>query len=261
MAHDDQNFPESSGVSAFGSLALQVVSVLNTRQAGSQGSLVQPYIQSILDQRLTSKSYFNPADTLEELRALRLSDEHIIDGHIPDAARAVGEKWVQNDLGFAEVTIASVRLQSLLTEVAFLNPDTLPIHDCPLDVLIVTCEGEQHTLGCFVVAAQLRRRGAVVETLCGEHADVIRHRVMENGYDAVLFSSSRPQDLETISDIVSYSKTNLVDPPLFALGGIILETNKNTERLAGVDLVCNDVDTVISLCEQRSTPPQQQAAK
>lgn len=261
MSHDDQNFPADSGVSAFGTLALQVVSVLSTRQSGQHANQARPYIRSILDRRLTTKAYFNPSDTLDELRAFRLKDEAIIDNYIPDAARSMGQKWVENDLGFAEVTIASARLQSLLTEVEFLNPDTHHPYDRDLEILFVACEDEQHTLGSFVAAAQLRRRGAIVERLCGEPDAVIRDRMMTGNYDAVLFSSSRSQDLEKIADLVTYSKQRMPRPPLFAMGGILLGTFGNIKRLTGVDLVTNDVDTVVSYCEQRSTQRLRQAQK
>ncbi len=259
MAHDDQNFPEASGVSAFGSLALQVVSVLSTRQSGQHSSQARPYIRSILDKRLTTRAHFNPTDTLEELRAFRLSDEVILNSYIPEAAQSIGEKWVKNELGFADVTIASVRLQSLLAEIEFMGPEGHMMSDTQFDVLMVTCEGEQHTLGSFVAAAQFRRQGAIIDRLCGEPDAVIHNRIAENTYDAVMFSSSRGQDLEKIANIVSYAKQNMAAPPLFALGGIVLGRYGNLKRLTGVDLVTSDVDMVVSYCGQRSTHPLIQA--
>lgn len=261
MAHDDQTFPGNSGVSAFGSLAIQVVSVLNARQAGEQANQARPYIRSILDRRLTSKAYFNPTDALEELRAFRLSDDMIIDSYIPEAARSIGQKWVDNELGFADVTIASTRLQSLLTEVEFLNPEQPPQYDCSSDVLVVTCRKEQHTLGAMVASAQLRKRGAMVETMSGETDDAVLQRILAGSHDAILFSCSRSEDLETISQTVTYCRQHMPFVPLFALGGIILGRFGNIKRRTGVDLVTNDVDIVVSFCAQRSTRPLKQATR
>lgn len=259
MAHDDQGFPPDSGVSAFGSLAQQVVSVLSTRQSRTFANQARPHIRSILDRRLLTKTHFNPSETLTELRAFRLSDCSIIDNYIPEAAREMGVKWVRNDLGFAEVTIASVRLQSLLTEVEFINPDAPHPYPRELDILFVTCEGEQHTLGSFVAAAQLRRRGAVVERLCADADSVIEDRMLSGKYDAVLFSTSRAQDLEKIADLVNFAKAQMSSPPFFVLGGILLGTFGNIKRLTGVDLVTNDVDVVVSSCERQSTEFRKQA--
>ncbi|WP_050930606.1 hypothetical protein [Aestuariivita boseongensis] len=261
MAHDDQTFPKDSGVSAFGSLALQVVSVLSTRHLDQHANQARPHIRSILDRRLTTRAHFNAGDALEELRAFRLNDGMIIDKYIPDAARSMGDKWLENELGFAEVTIASVRLQSLLSEVEHVNPDTYHPCDRDLDVLMIACEDEQHTLGSCVAALQLRRRGAIVDRLCGEPDSVIKSRMQEGNYDAVLFSSSRSQDLEKIADLVNFAKTSLAHPPFLALGGILLETFGNIKRLTGVDLVTSDVDTVVTHCEQRSAQLLRQAQK
>jgi methylmalonyl-CoA mutase cobalamin-binding subunit len=254
MPHDDHRFSTAHGVSAFGTLAMEVVSVLNARQAAVQVNQARPYIRSILDRRLMTKAYFNPSDALSELRALRLSDAAIIDNYIPEAARSIGQKWAQDELGFADVTIASVRLQSLLTEVEFLNPDDHLPAERTLDILIVACEGEQHTLGCFVAAAQLRRRGATVETMCGQPEDVIRSRILRNDYDAILFSCSRRRHLETISGIVIDIRSRMSEPPLFAIGGIILSKTRGIKRLTGADLVTSDVDVVVEQCEQRPKP-------
>lgn len=261
MAHDDFGFHDQTSEGAFGSLALQVVSVLKARHAQTQAKQARPHIRSILDRRLTTRAHFNPSDTLDELRALRLSDAEIIDYYIPEAARAIGEKWVDNSLGFADVTIASVRLQSLLTEVEFLRPETSPGFDLPIDVLVVVGEHEQHTLGAFVIAAQLRRRGAIVETLCGEPEKEIRRRILMAHYDAVLFSSSRTQDLDSIAGTVSYVRDMTAEAPVFALGGIVLGKVGNIQRRTGMDLVSNDVDKLVSFCEQRSIRHPEQASR
>lgn len=261
MAHDDQSFPIKSGVSAFGSLAVQVVSVLNSRQAGLHANQARPYIRSILDRRLTTKAYFNPADALEELRAFRLTDTMIVDSYIPEAARSIGKKWVDNELSFADVTIAAARLQSLLTEVEFINPERPPSCDCSLDALVVTCERDQHTLGSLVVAAQLRRTGAMVETLCGEPDDIVRNSIASGAHDAVLFSCSRPEDLETISQTVTYCRQQMSSPPFFVLGGIVVDGLGSIKRRSGVDLVTNDVDMVVAYCAQRSARPRMQASR
>lgn len=261
MAHDDQNFSEASGVLPFASLALEVVSVINERQAKVQANQARPYIRSILDRRLTTKAYFSPSDALTELRALRLGDEAIIDNYIPEAARSIGEKWNRNELGFVEVTIASVRLQSLLAEVEFINPEIQPSYDGPLNALIVSCEGDQHTLGCFVAAAQIRRTGATVETLCAAPDAAICKKIMNGDFDAVLFSCSRSQSLESIRNIVMYSKKKLSDPPIFALGGIIVGTLGNIQGQTGVDLVTSDTDELVSYCAQRSPKLLKQASR
>jgi hypothetical protein len=253
MAHDDQQFQTLIDKTAFGALAMEVVSVLKARQTGTASLSYHDYARSLLDRRLMTRAHFNPADALEELRALRLSDANIIDVLIPQAARTIGEKWVTSELGFAEVTIGSVRLQSLLTEVEFISPEAPLEPICHHDILIVSREAEQHTLGSFVAAAQLRRCGARVDTMCGERDEDIEDAIKTGDYDAVLFSSSRRRDIDAVEKIAQHAKSVLSDPPLFVLGGLVTEKMEAIDAWGNIDLFTSNVDRVMEYCEQRST--------
>lgn len=262
MAHDDLTMQGAiRGLSAVGSLAVEVVSVLNARQGRAQRGVARPYISAILEKRVISRAIFDAAVALDELRAFRLCDEEIIDQYIPAAAVAIGQKWAASELGFAEVTIASVRLQSLLTEVAYSDPQGHAILPDPPDCLVITCEGEQHTLGSFIAAAQLRRRGAAVEVLCAETDAEVTNRIAARTYDLVMFSCSRSRDLDSIAQIIQNARKRSSTTPVFALGGIVCSAVAGLERLTGADLVTCDIDEVMEYCGQRSTPSLAQAMR
>jgi methylmalonyl-CoA mutase cobalamin-binding subunit len=253
MAHDGQKMQESiRGLSAVGSLAIEVVSVLNARQGRVQRGVARPYIGAILEKRVISRASFDARAALDELRAFRLTDEEIIDQYIPAAAVAIGHKWLMSELSFAEVTIAIVRLQSLLNETAHSYPNGDALAQDTLECLMVTLEGDQHTLGGFVAATQLRRRGAVVEMSCGEPDAEIRARITGHAYDVVMFSCSRERDLESIAQIVKYSRQRGSTTPVFALGGIVCSAVRGLDRLTGVDIATSDIDEVLAYCGQRS---------
>ncbi len=253
MAHDGLKVQESiRGLSAVGSLAIEVVSVLNARQGRVQRGVPRPYIGAILEKRVISRASFDARATLEELRAFRLTDEEIIDQYIPAAAVSIGHKWSVSELSFAEVTVATVRLQSLLSEAAHSDPNGDALAQDTLECLMVTLEGDQHTLGSFVAATQLRRRGVVVEMSCGEPVAEIRARIAERTFDVVMFSSSRERDLDSIAQIVKYVRQRGSTTPVFALGGIVCSAVRGLDRLTGVDIVTSDIDEVLSYCGQRS---------
>jgi methylmalonyl-CoA mutase cobalamin-binding subunit len=255
MAHDDQTGwytdPAQTEASAVSSLALRVVSVLNERQARQQFA-ARPYISNILDRRITCRANFDAADVVNELRCFQISDDVIIDSYIPVAARSIGEKWVSDELGFAEVTIASARLQALLTEIAYCDTASAALMLDPPRLLVVICEGDQHSLGGFVVAAQLRRRGAVVEVICSEDSETVARQIQDGDHHAVLFSCSRRAGLASIAQVVTTARRQSAVPPLFVLGGIVLDYCKDIKGDTGVDLVTNDLDAVIAMCEQES---------
>lgn len=255
MAHDDQKHwtaqdPRAS-LEAVGHLARQVVTVLNERQ-GRQQHAARPYISNILDRRVSSRAAFDAVEVLSELRGFRLTDDMIVDSYIPTAARNIGERWTRSEIGFADVTIASARLQSLLTEVAYCDDIGGAVSLNPPKMLVVMGANEQHTLGGFVAAAQLRRSGAMVDVICAEEWPDVMHRIVQGSYDAVLFSSSRRSALESIGKIVLQTRETVPHAPVFALGGIILAYCVTPERVTHVDLVTNDVKKVVALCAERS---------
>ena len=55
-------------------------------------------------------------DIVQRLRDMGISDHAIIDHYIPETARRLGADWVADRLGFADVTIGSAKLQSMLRE-------------------------------------------------------------------------------------------------------------------------------------------------
>ena len=83
--------------------------------------------------------------------------DHFVDALLPEVAWRLGEMWLQDRVGFADVTIAAARLQSALREVDP-GPD---LASGPL-VAVVVPQGETHTLGAAVAAWRLRRAGASV---------------------------------------------------------------------------------------------------
>jgi methylmalonyl-CoA mutase cobalamin-binding subunit len=254
MAHDDQQYiaVTRGGVTPVGALALRVVSVLNARQAEERQGATRPHIRSLGEKRVTARTGFDAGDLLAELRGFHLSDGQIIGMYIPACAREVGTRWVDSDMGFADVTIASARLQSLLSEVAYFNPANFAVPSDPIDVLMVTCEQDQHTLGAFVAAAQLRRRGASVDVSCGESADKIAVRILKNEYDVVMFSASRGAALESVEKIIRHLRWHMASPPRFAVGGIVLDLFTDVQRLTGADLATADLDKVVAHCGPRT---------
>lgn len=255
MAHDDQTSwfdnAASDGTSAVGHLAVRVVSVLNDRQARRQVA-ARPYISNILERRVTARGTFDARDVLNELRCFQLSDDMIIGSYIPTAAQSIGERWTNNEMGFAQVTIASARLQSLLTEVAYCDTLSAALSLDPPRILVVICHGDQHTLGGFVVAAQLRRQGAIVEVACAESDSDVITTAINGDFDAIMFSCSRSAALESVARIVKDVRAQVSDAPYFVLGGIVLKTCENIKRDTGVDLVTTDPMSVLAVCEQRS---------
>ncbi|MCY4305351.1 MAG: cobalamin B12-binding domain-containing protein [Aestuariivita sp.] len=238
----------------FGMLARNVISELNARRAHNLTKDIHGFVESFLYKRVVSKAHFCVHNTINDLQALQLTSIDIIDKYIPKTAHAIGEAWVNSDLSFAEVTIASSRLQTLLSEIDRRNFNTTFRGHPQLKMLVIVLAQDQHNLGSLVLASKLRRNGVSVKNILAESNDTVRSVILDGWYDAVLFSSSRRKDLSNIIEIVTTAKYRMCNAPIFALGGIILNLYPELPKddsSQSFDLISNDVDEIITYCAEK----------
>lgn len=256
MAHDDLTHGRISvpgGTEAVGDLAVRVLSVLNARQV-SKDALPKQYVRDLLYRRITSPYSFDPMVVLEELQALNISTDAVIDDYIPDSAERVGADWVSDEMDFAAVTIASLRLQCLLNEAADTGPVPSEFAAQNFGVLMVMPETEQHTLGGFVAAAQLRRKGAFVEVLCSETIEAVVDAIHADDFDVVMFSCSSKQALAFVKEIALKVRNSEIRIPMLALGGLIVKLTNVAATDYYVDVVTNDISQITSRFDKKSAP-------
>ncbi|WP_299147413.1 hypothetical protein [uncultured Tateyamaria sp.] len=253
MAHDDPHGTTRSGFELstdLEPLASQVISMLRERQTVTTAGARQVAVDYLL--RATSaRTGFDPCLVLDEMRGFRLTVDAIIDLYIPQVAFALGELWLSSDMSFADVTIASLRLQALLSEASLgLNgahaDDPGTIH-----ALVVVPEGEQHFLGASVVAAQLRRLGGDVSLSISETRKQVMARVICDQPNMVLFSCARIAALESITRTVKTIRASVDTPPVLALGGSVRASAEGMKGQTDVDLVTKSAADVYGFCTKR----------
>lgn len=248
---------QSRGASA---LAEDAVSLLNKRQTKTAAGARQFILDHLL-RAVTNRAEFDAGRMLDELRGHRLSTDSVIDIYVPAVARILGEMWEDNTLDFAAVTVGSMRLQSLLSIASTEALDFLrPIEDAHY-MLITVPLGEQHFLGAFVLAAQLRRLGARVDVSFSETAPDFVSRVICDTPDMILFSASCKASLATISQLVLDISKVMDKCPLIAVGGgaaCILHEGGNK---SGIDLVTHSAKEALSFVVRRKGRSSGQAGK
>lgn len=241
MQHDDHSGfgrrgeRQARGASA---LAQNAVTLLSKRQTTTSVGARQFIVDHLL-RSVTSRNEFDADRMLDELRGHRLSVDSVIDIYVPTIARILGEMWEESELDFAGVTVGSMRLQSLLS---IASTDTLdflrPVENSHF-MLVTVPEGEQHSLGAFVLAAQLRRLGARVDvSFCEQSSDFVS-RVICDTPDMVLFSASCSGSLATISQLVLDISNVVHKSPLIAVGGTASQHGEVEQKNSGFDLVTN----------------------
>lgn len=191
----------------------------------------------------------DPERSAEALRRIvRRGADRFVDVMLPEAARLLGEMWLDDRVGFAEVTVASARLQNALREVDP-GPEAA---DAPL-LAVVVPEGETHTLGAAVAAWRLRRAGASVMLLVGRTTDELETAVAGGDLGVVCVSSSAGGDGGALAPLVARLRRASGAPVL--LGGSILEVAE-AEMLraaSGADGVGRDPEEALALASGRRT--------
>ncbi|MEM8755758.1 MAG: cobalamin-dependent protein, partial [Pseudomonadota bacterium] len=140
---------------------------------------------------------------VDAMNAAGLEDVDIVDRYIPETARRIGEKWHQDDLSFADVTIRVSRLQAMAREMAVEWERSVESDPAAPAALVVVRRNEHHTLGASVLASQLRRMGVAVRvSLCSPDEDVVAE-ARDGDYRMVAISSSSYESVYSLRDLVA----------------------------------------------------------
>lgn len=256
MSTDDQTDPRGvrrNRPETVDALASTVISVLRDRQATSAEGL-REFALSHLVRACVAPVHFQPDAMLEELRGYRLSLDALIDLYVPAAARVLGEKWVDDQLSFADVTIGSLRLQALLEEASAATRPEAKFDKYHLHALMVVPAGEQHFLGASVVAAQLRRVGCEVIMSYDDKLDVLAARLLHDCPDLVLITCARAETLEYAQQVVQTIRTTLKDGPVIAVGGALQVDKEEVKERTGADIVTSIAAEAVAYCSKHAKP-------
>ncbi len=248
---------QSRGASA---LAENAVSLLSKRQAMTTAGARQFILDHLL-RAVTSRNEFDSCAMLDELRGHRLSVDSVIDIYVPAIARILGEMWEESEIDFASVTVGSMRLQSLLSIASSEALDFLrPVEDSYY-MLVAVPEGEQHSLGAFVLAAQLRRLGARVEVSFCESPSEFVSRVICDTPHMILFSASCKASLATVSQLVLDTCNVVTCRPLIAMGGPAALCIENGMEISGIDLITDRAKVALSFVAEHQGRSSERADK
>jgi methanogenic corrinoid protein MtbC1 len=190
-------------------------------------------------------------DAVLALRADGISGHDIIDHVIPATARLIGERWFADQISFADVTIATARLQEAVRSLSMVgqNGRRQPVTraDAP-QILLVIPRPEHHTLGAFVAADQFRRLGYRVEIAIDQHPRQIVQSIRRQPFAMVGITASGRRSLASATEMVNMVRTTVTRVTPIVLGGTILDLGKDVYGAAGADHVARDVRSALRLC-------------
>jgi methylmalonyl-CoA mutase cobalamin-binding subunit len=176
--------------------------------------------------------------------------DQIADYYVPVIAREMGDRWCEDNLSFAAVTIGASRLQFMLRELGTNWADNKTVSPDAPTILLIVPKVAYHTLGAVVLSGQLRRQGLSVKLVLGDDTKDIARRVARTHYNAVFISSARGQALESLRQIVDVVKASAKERTPVVIGGTILdiETSENVTALTGATFATKIPQEALRLC-------------
>lgn len=187
---------------------------------------------------------------IKALMATGVEPREIYQSYVPSAARFLGELWVSDRASFVDVTIGASRLQSLFRDHEIGMIGTRADRSIPLgqSVVMVIPEYEQHALGAFVIADNLRRHGLWVHMAIGlkeaELADLIR----TSRFAMIGISLSTRATVEKTTGLVDYLRTHVEYMPPIVIGGRVVDEDETAVIRTGADYAVRTAREAIERC-------------
>jgi methylmalonyl-CoA mutase cobalamin-binding subunit len=244
------------------------------RRVASAGDVVDfaSWVVALIAARRTTERHAMRADVLEDFRRVLVADgpgdlvdllrrlpgrqvdaEMLADLYIPALARMFGEDWLDDRSTFADVSVASVRLQSMLRDLgAAWSADAAESGSGQGAMLLAVPPGEQHTLGAMVLLGQLRRHGVSVRVALGEDRAELGRIVRQGRFDGVFVSVSCTHRLDDVRSFVEGLRAAGRETPPVVAGGSALTagvlTAAELAEVVGADAATNDLSAALAFC-------------
>ena len=230
------------------SLAQSVVQELGMR-AQPQPAVRASVLDKLINQILT-RGLFDAARVASLLRDQRLTDLETVHTYIPSAARQLGQMWMANQTTFAEVTIATARLQALTHEISG-RWTTEVARDAPMELnaMIAALEGEDHTLGAVTLSSLVRRKGHNIDLRLGAKPQTILADLATSPKDVLILTCARTERVATLATLINDIRQTIERCPLIAVGGQVMEQCFDVKQQTGADIATRDIYKVLKLAQ------------
>ncbi|MEM7597691.1 MAG: hypothetical protein AAF382_08325 [Pseudomonadota bacterium] len=258
MAESDR-IPSSEPIKAH-QPALQLLAEAALKTLAAKGGAAAPQTHDqwvhFLCNAVLADGHVKHEMAVSQLLGSGTSSDDILHNLVPAVARRLGEMWVGDEASFVDVTIGSARLQQmfqmreeeqhpLLTQRAPVGGDT---------VLMVVPEFEQHTLGAFVAADEMRRAGIWARIGLLISAEEVCNLLQSNHFAMLGISIGSRDSVERAAEFVNYIRQNANRIPPVVVSGNVVERLDVIRSQTGADFVVSTVPEAIESCGLKSAP-------
>lgn len=203
-----------------------------------------------LCEALMSESDSSYRSVIASLVASGVSTEEVFQSYVPAASHFLGELWVSDQASFVDVTVGASRLQGLFRErqadvMAGWSDRSIPLGQ---SVLMIIPEFEQHALGAFVTADNLRRHGLWVHMAIGLTYDELAELSGSSRFAMIGISIATRNSVEKTTKLVDYLRSNTGYLPPIVIGGRAVEADPKAVTRTGADFAVRTAREAIEKC-------------
>ncbi|MEX0339597.1 MAG: B12-binding domain-containing protein [Arenibacterium sp.] len=204
---------------------------------------------------LMSESETSYHAVLSSLIASGVTSKEIYEHYVPDAARRLGQLWVEDRASFVDVTVGAGRLQSLYRDQAEQGERNWLDRSIPLgqSILMIIPEGEDHSLGAFVAANQFRRHGIWVRMAIGLNLDELVQLVQNGRFSMLGVTAATLKTLPQVTQMIDHLRSHIKKCPPITVGGLVVSNHDDVASRTGADVAATTVREAIEKCRLAST--------
>lgn len=187
-------------------------------------------------------------NVIARLIAFGVSSDEIYECYLPQAARMLGQRWVDDELSFAQVSVGASRLQNLARGLSARYESggkTIPLGHT---ALIVVPQSEQHTFGAFIAASNFRRHGLWVHMALDMSNTEIVETLRAHSFSMVGISASSERSLPYVRDLIDEIRASDAPQAPLVVGGAVTQLDIDVQSATGADLVSTNTREVLDFC-------------
>lgn len=178
-------------------------------------------------------------EMVADLLGLGLSIQDLCLDHLAPAARELGEWWERDEIPFADVTLATARIQSILR--------TVPASHAQITGagghggLFAAVPGETHTLGVIMAADHFRRLGWDVGLLVGMEHEEICDKITKDDRSLIGLSCAGRHSSKGLRKLIADIRERRPDMAIVVAGNIVHD-KEMMAKLSYVDGIVDDLN-------------------
>jgi methylmalonyl-CoA mutase cobalamin-binding subunit len=242
----DNGIPEArgqDGLDWFAGLAQEALGQLVSVRDQESDEVRREHLDLFLE-ILSKDSSVDPAVLLDAMQVQHLDPAMVACDYAGEAARALGEGWLSDELSFIDVTVRTERLHALVRRVDEML-DAAATPEGP-SALVLVAEAEQHTLGAFVLALELRLAGFSAVVRVAPVAADLTVLMAANRFDLALVSIGCTAGLDSGIGLVRTLRLMSRGELCIFVGGAVPVSDERLLAETGADRVLRDVSALLT---------------